>query len=201
MPTTLVYEAQKAAIEERLRQAQFRHQPPRSSRPQPHSTATSRPARRRPPRAMVGLLGLAGAIAVSLLAFASSALAALPSNCRQTQHRGDVRVRVHGPRAGVHGAKRGRQRAGRCPRRGRRRRRSDHAGRHRRCRGRTGLGQPRRGALHRVWRRRQPSGLGQSTSAGSTQVIAFVVLDPHDRGSRLAREESIWATPVSEQSD
>jgi hypothetical protein len=86
MPTTLVYEAQKAAIEERLRQAQFRHQPPRSSRPQPHSTATSRPARRRPPRAMVGLLGLAGAIAVSLLAFASSALAALPSNCRQTQH-------------------------------------------------------------------------------------------------------------------
>jgi hypothetical protein len=130
MPTTLVYEAQKAAIEERLRQAQFRHQPPRSSRPQPHSTATSRPARRRPPRAMVGLLGLAGAIAVSLLAFASSALAALPSNCRQTQHRGDVRVRVHGPRAGVHGAKRGRQRAGRCPRRGRRRRRSDHAGRH-----------------------------------------------------------------------
>jgi hypothetical protein len=54
MPTTLVYEAQKAAIEERLRQAQFRHQPPRSSRPQPHSTATSRPARRRPPRAWWG---------------------------------------------------------------------------------------------------------------------------------------------------
>ena len=85
MHTTLAYEAQKVVIEERLRQAQLRHQPPRSW-PQPQSTATSRPVRRGPARAMVGLLGLAGAVAVSLLAFASSALAALPSNCTQTQH-------------------------------------------------------------------------------------------------------------------
>ena len=76
MHTTLAYEAQKTVIEERLRQAQLRHHPPRSSRP----------GRRRPARAVIGLVGLAGAVAVGLLAFASSALAALPSNCTQAQH-------------------------------------------------------------------------------------------------------------------
>lgn len=86
MHTTLIYEAQKVVIEERLRRAQVRHQRPRSSRPEPRSTATSRPVRRRWARAMVGLLSLAGAVAVGLLAFASSALAALPSNCTQAQH-------------------------------------------------------------------------------------------------------------------
>jgi hypothetical protein len=43
-------------------------------------------------------------------------------------------------------------------------------------------------------RRLPRSGLGQSTSGDSTQVIAFAPLDPHDRGSRLARDESTWAT-------
>ena len=76
MHTTLAYEAQKTVIEERLRQAQLRHHPPRSSRP----------GRRRPARAVIGLVGLAGAVAVGLLAVASSALAALPSNCTQAQH-------------------------------------------------------------------------------------------------------------------
>ena len=81
MHTTLTYETQKAAIGERLREARLRHQLPRSSRPE-----RVRPRRRGRARTVVGLLGLAGAVAVSLLAFAGSALAALPSNCTQTQH-------------------------------------------------------------------------------------------------------------------
>ena len=86
MHTALAYEAQKLMIEARLGQAQLQHQPPRPSRSRLHSTATSRPLRRGRAHLMVGLFGLAGAVAVGLLAFAGSALAALPSNCRQTQN-------------------------------------------------------------------------------------------------------------------
>ncbi len=86
MHTALAYEAQKLVIEARLGQAQLQHQPPRPSRSRPHSTATSRPLRRGRAHGMVALFGVVGAVAVSLLAFAGSALAALPSNCRQTQN-------------------------------------------------------------------------------------------------------------------
>lgn len=80
MYTTLIYEAQKAIIEERIRHAALaQHQPPSARR------TRARGLRRRlchtghrRLRAVVGLLALIGA---AVLTFASSALAALPDNC------------------------------------------------------------------------------------------------------------------------
>ena len=80
MYTTLVYEAQKAIIEERIRHAALaQHEPPSARRTTMwgHRRRLCHGGHRRL-RAVVGLLALIGA---TVLTFTSSALADLPDNC------------------------------------------------------------------------------------------------------------------------
>src|SRR5690349_23004220 len=79
MYTTLVYEAQKSILKERVRDARV-HQQARSTREARGRGPGRRDRSGRLPRvrAVVGMLGL---IVAAVLTFASSALADLPDNC------------------------------------------------------------------------------------------------------------------------
>ena len=156
MHTALAYEAQKLVIEATVGTGAAPASAAAPSRSQPHSTATSLPAAARTGschgRAVrCGGSGCSEPACVCRLRARSTAV-----ELQADPERGDLRVRVHGRRAGVHSAERGRQRAGRCRRRRRWCGRPDRAGRHGRCRRRTGFGEPGRVALRRGWRRRQP---------------------------------------------
>ena len=78
MHNALLYEAQKAVIQERLRKASL----PRPQRIAEHPRSRRRVGRR---RRVVALIGLVAAFGAAMGALASSALAALPSNCSQSQ--------------------------------------------------------------------------------------------------------------------